>query len=674
MTPQEYPDALPPGSTLLWYEIRKVLGKGGFGITYLGRDSNLDQWVAIKEYLPSGFASRQRGHGVRPNTPNDAKTFEWGLDRFLLEAQTLARFKHPAIVRVVSFFRDSNTAYMVMEYEEGEGLDDILKRRKVLPEEEILAFLPSLLSGLEVLHRADFIHRDIKPPNILIRKNGTPVILDFGSARQAIAGQSDQMTSLLSLGYSPFEQYDTTGNRQGPWSDIYALGGVLYRAITGQKPLDAAIRISARLRNERDPMKSAEELGRGRYSVRFLKAIDMALMVLETERPQSVGEWRLQLLGEEDAASPTVLAGQPAGVTVTGVSQSPLPATKRKKSSWRSFIASLNDFGSEPDAGEEAAVAASGPQAASPPVAAAQAVVSKPAIGRGTPSGAVASPPAAAKVGGGSPPPEGAGRSIAPPVVVATPVAAAKPRAPRRGDIWVEPFTKMEFLWIPGGVFMMGSGKNESGRRADEHPAHEVELDGFWMAKYPVTWAQWHKVMKCYPEGEVPDAAHANHPVERAIWEEAQKFLRQYIRLIGTRNRLRLPTEAEWEFAARAGTTASFPFGDDSRQLGKWAWYRDNSDGRTHPVGEKEPNAWGLHDMIGNVWEWTDDWYSESYYARSPRKNPRGAPFGEIRVRRGGCWRSTASICRVAHRNRVSLASAGEATGLRLVRAEEEVK
>ncbi|MBF0426927.1 MAG: serine/threonine protein kinase [Magnetococcales bacterium] len=265
MSSTKFVDSLPPGSTLLWYEIVKVLGKGGFGITYLARDTNLDQKVAIKEYLPKGFAVREKGRAVLPNSPTDTKTFEWGLDRFLKEAQILARFKHPNIVRVMSFFRDSNTAYMVMEYEEGESLDAILKAKKTLPENELVRYIAPLLDGIEELHKKDFIHRDIKPANILVRADGSPVILDFGSARQAIAGQSgEQMTSLLSMGYSPFEQYDSSGNRQGPWSDIYAMGGVLYRAVTGAKPPDAAIRIAARLRNETDPMKPASEAGQGR--------------------------------------------------------------------------------------------------------------------------------------------------------------------------------------------------------------------------------------------------------------------------------------------------------------------------------------------------------------------------------------------------------------------------
>ncbi|MBF0625737.1 MAG: serine/threonine protein kinase, partial [Magnetococcales bacterium] len=368
MTAKKIKDALPKGATLLWYEILDVLGKGGFGITYLARDTNLDQLVAIKEYLPVGFAVRDQSHSVRPNSPNDTKTFDWGLERFLQEAQTLAKFKHRAIVRVVSFFRNANTAYMVMEYEEGDSLEAVLRRKGQMTEQDVMVFLPPLLEGLEELHRNQFIHRDIKPANILIRKDGSPVILDFGSARQALGNAGDQMTSLLSMGYSPFEQYDSSGNRQGPWSDIYAMGGVLYRCISGGKPPDAALRINARLRNSPDPMKPALEVGRGRFSDRFLIAVDKALESIETDRPQSVAAWRPLLLGapERTVAAPAASAAPaPAGMdsgaaraavqeaaamTRAGGRKEDTSGGTRKhkvqKNSWRSFIASMNEFGS----------------------------------------------------------------------------------------------------------------------------------------------------------------------------------------------------------------------------------------------------------------------------------------------------------------------------------------
>ncbi|MBF0340126.1 MAG: SUMF1/EgtB/PvdO family nonheme iron enzyme [Magnetococcales bacterium] len=652
MNSESFSSALPPGSKLLWFEIIRVLGKGGFGITYLGRDTNQNQVVAIKEYLPTAFASRRGGSEVLPNSPEDKKTFDWGLDSFLKEAQIVARFRHPSIVRVVSFFRNANTAYMVMEYVEGEGLDAKLKQRKVLNEEEIKRILPALLDGLELLHKSAFIHRDIKPPNILIRNDGSPVILDFGSARQAVAGQGDQMTSLLSLGYSPFEQYDSSGDRQGAWSDIYALGGVLYRCIAGDKPVDAALRIAARLRNDPDPVKPAVEVGRGRYSPGFLKAIDWALMALENERPQSIREWRPMLLGESGSVVVPATEGEGSSVTMlrppeAGVVGGGDAGEVRKKSSWRSFIASMNEFATQVDPEE---------------INARKTVVLRPTRGDlSTPL--VVEPTVVAPSGGHA---VRSAEVAIPPTVPGSSLAPQPPR--KRGAIWVDPLLRMEFIWMTGGGFRMGAGSHESGRKSDELPQHEVRLDGFWISKHLVTWGRWNRVMGDYPPGLYRESK-INHPVARVTWNDVQKFLRQFMRMLGENINLRLPTEAEWEYAARAGHDAPFITGDpDHWSLTDYAWVKSNAGGQSRPVGEKRPNDWGLYDMAGNVREWTEDRYQVDYYAKSPLVNPLGGTQDDARVVRGSGFNCMAKECRTARRMRVEPSSTLDDLGFRLVR------
>jgi len=293
-------NSLRPGHKVLWYEIKEVLGQGGFGITYLAYDPNLKTNVAIKEYLPIELAVREGDFSVHPVTEDRGKQYAWGLERFISEAQTLAKFKHPNLVRVLSVSEANNTAYMVMEYEHGQSLQEKLKGKRTLEEAELLKILIPILDGLEIFHKAGFIHRDIKPDNIFIREDGSPVLLDFGSARQALGEETKTLTSLVSPGYAPFEQYFSKGNEQGEWTDIYGLGATLYRAITGVAPMDADDRSNVILKTSKDVIVSAVEIGKGKYSERFLKAIDHAIQFRQEDRPQTIKEWKAEFELPED--------------------------------------------------------------------------------------------------------------------------------------------------------------------------------------------------------------------------------------------------------------------------------------------------------------------------------------------------------------------------------------
>lgn len=288
-------NSLQPGYKLHWYRIIKILGHGGFGITYLAHDTNLDQQVAIKEYLPTDLAVREGDISVHPVSEEHRESYEWGLERFISEARTLAKFKHPNIVRVLSVFTENNTAYMIMEYEHGEPMDALLKNRKTIEEKKLKSILMPMLDGLEQVHKEGFIHRDIKPPNIYIRTDGSPVLLDFGSARQSLGIQTKTLTTLVSPGYAPFEQYTSKSDKQGPWTDIYGLGATLYRAVTGIGPIDAMDRSEALLHTNKDVYVSASKIAHDKYSKEFLAAIDHALMFKTDERPQSISEWRSEI-------------------------------------------------------------------------------------------------------------------------------------------------------------------------------------------------------------------------------------------------------------------------------------------------------------------------------------------------------------------------------------------
>ena len=304
MAASHYPDALPSGHQLHWYRIEKVLGQGGFGITYLARDSNLDQPVALKEYLPVEFATRIADLTVHPRTDALRSKYAWGLESFISEARTLAKYDHPSIVRVHSVFEFNDTAYMAMRYERGDSLEALLSHHQHLEQEELTQIILLILDGLEAIHESGFIHRDIKPDNIYLREDGSPVLLDFGSARQAV-GKSHTLTILVAPGYAPFEQYYSSAGQQGPWTDIYGLGATLYRAIAGVPPVDAIARSKGILGSTRDVLVPLADIARGRYEASFLAAIDHALRFDEKDRPQSIGEWRAELCSSEVPARPS---------------------------------------------------------------------------------------------------------------------------------------------------------------------------------------------------------------------------------------------------------------------------------------------------------------------------------------------------------------------------------
>ncbi|MGH8496141.1 MAG: tetratricopeptide repeat protein [Gammaproteobacteria bacterium] len=310
--------ALPPGYELEQFRIIEVLGQGGFGITYKATDTRLQRTVAIKEYLPRQFAFRGDDSTVLPRDDNDRELFAWGLTRFIDEARALARFRHPNIIAVMHFLEANGTAYLVMEYEEGRDLESWLSMHPEGVAEDVLldGILLPLLRGLEKVHEKGLLHRDIKPENVFMRRDGSPVLIDFGASRPHAMEDTQHLTSLISAGYSPFEQYGGAG-RQGPWSDLYALAGTMYRVIAGRKPADAIAR------QQGEALTPAVEAGRGRYSETFLSAIDRGLALDPAERPQSAAEFRAMVrpdIGGSDTDS-TVVRGARVARVIAGASR-----------------------------------------------------------------------------------------------------------------------------------------------------------------------------------------------------------------------------------------------------------------------------------------------------------------------------------------------------------------
>ncbi len=292
-------EQLKKGAKLLWYQIDSVLGRGGFGITYLATDTNLNIQVAIKEYLPGDIAERKENSYIIPKTGTDGEMYRWGLTRFIEEAQILARFKHNNIVRVLSVFEENNSAYMVMEYEHGNNLELMLRTPLYQNEAKLVEVFDAILSGLEQVHAHNIIHRDIKPANIYVREDGSPVLLDFGSARQHVTDSTQNMTRILTKGYAPYEQMDNSAGPQGPWTDIYAVGATLYYAIRRELPPDAFHRFSRVVQKQPDPyIPSIKVSHSSQYSAGFLHAIDQALEFDARNRPQDALTFRKLLKPE----------------------------------------------------------------------------------------------------------------------------------------------------------------------------------------------------------------------------------------------------------------------------------------------------------------------------------------------------------------------------------------
>ncbi|MBU0499299.1 MAG: serine/threonine protein kinase [Gammaproteobacteria bacterium] len=269
------------------YRVQDVLGESGYGATYQAWDERLERPVVVKEYFPVEMAVRDSETGKVAPLPGREKDFLYGLKKYLDEAKVLAKFKHPSIVGVHDFFAENGSAYIVIEHEEGKTLAKRLDEHAgPLPEVEIIEIFVPLLQGLREVHKAGLLHRDIQPDNIFLRDAGDALLINFSAARQALGEHSKSLSVFVNQGYAPPEQYSSRG-KQGPYTDLYALGAVLYRAITGQMPVDSVERGQELMEGNPDPLSPAVEAGKGRAAPWLLKLIDSMLALKVAQRPQS---------------------------------------------------------------------------------------------------------------------------------------------------------------------------------------------------------------------------------------------------------------------------------------------------------------------------------------------------------------------------------------------------
>ena len=705
----EHITALPEETRLEEYEIRQVLGQGGFGITYLAEDTHLGKRVAVKEYLPRDFATRGVGSTVTPISSAEAADYRWGLDRFLDEGRALARFEHRHLNKVQRYFQANGTAYLVLEYIEGETLSAVLQREGQLSQAQVERLLGEVLSGLAEVHAAGYVHRDLTPGNLMLRReDGSAVVLDFGAARQAVSQRSKRMTSMGTPGYQPIEQYAAKAEKIGPWSDLYAVGMVAYQCVSGLGGTDLPDAVSRRLAQDDGAasLKAAVEVGQGRYDRQLLAAIDWAIEIQEKDRPQSIGEWR-QALPALDLQRPAA----PVRSSQSSVSAPERPLADAGRSApslprWATvagIAALLVAVGAGAYwLGQRMPVVPTAPAPAPPAVPPPRARPSAPVPNESTPGApqvypfVVETAPAGAEVEvlgvreayrpglalpAGEYQVEVRAEGYEPQRVwVDHPARGAPPRmalarAGRQpGETFRDCATCPELVVVPAGSYQMGSPSSEAGRDAAEGPVHRVTIgQAFAVGVYQVTFGEWAACASgggC--KGDRPDDAgwgRGRRPVINVSWEDAQAYVAWLSSQTG--QRYRLLSEAEWEYVARAGTTTKYWWGNEI------GGNRANCDGcgsqwdneKTAPVGSFQPNRFGLYDVHGNVWEWVQDCWNDDY--AGALSDGRAWEGGDCswRVLRGGSWHSRPWNLRSANRLRDTPDFRYASNGFRIARS-----
>jgi formylglycine-generating enzyme required for sulfatase activity len=616
--------ALDPGRfapfPLHRYEPQRILGAGGFGTAILCHDRNFDEAVVVKTL--------------------HAADLERGLDDVFREARTLRRLAHPAVIGV----RDCEYAdplakarpYLVMDYFAGGTLEQFIDQRGPLTVEQLLPVALQVARGMRTVHaQGGVLHRDLKPANVLVRKEGDTwqvKVIDFGLAlrRQTIEtslpAQSEAKTILGgsvagTLKYAPPEQMgEMRGVKPGPYSDVYAFGKTCCFALfkTTQPTRRQWGSIPDELADV--PEKCIEqELGHRHASfepvLAVLQTLDPARRRQDEEERRRKQEEQARQQREEETRRAAAEAARRQREEEQRRQREAAELQQQGEAKLARLVReSLERTGGRPTAADTAA---------------ANELVRQHHVAKERARAIVAE--------------------------VRQQWEKERPREPRPGEVVAVALgsgVEMKFAWIPPGTFLMGSPKSEP-ERSDDELQHRVTLTrGFRLGIHPVTQAQWQAVMGSNPSNFKGD----NRPVEQVSWDDCQDFCRKLAAKTG--KRFRLPTEAEWEYACRAGTTTPFYFGDtistdQANYDGNWTYgkgkigtYRE----QTTPAGSFPANAWGLFDMHGNVWEWCEDLYAT--YETSDVEDPKNTSNGTARVLRGGSWFHNPNRCRCAYRGR----------------------
>jgi serine/threonine-protein kinase len=568
--------------------------------------------------------------------------------RFQNEAASTGRIHHPNVVTIhESGQADDGTPYIAMEFLEGESLRQALARRGALPVTEVAEILQQAARGLNAAHKLGIIHRDLKPDNIFLTRGdeGETIVkvVDFGIAKLRESATHTQTGMVLGTpAYMSFEQ--ASGMRSDELdarSDIYSLGVVTYEMLTGRAPFHSDTPVGyLRMHMQEDPPPFRAV----KPDLPALPQLESVVMkALNKDRDQRYGSV-LEFAHElNSAALPSPTAESAVRVPPTRIVPPPalakpqLPVVTENPSRVKFVVRGLVLLGVIAAGLWYFSRSAEQPPAhvTSPPSGATVPAGQKPRVE--APLAELGPTPGAAKVN-----PKHGQRDVELPDVDKFMASRAK----------VNPKDGLEYRWIPPGSFQMGCSPGDNECTDDEKPPHHVTITkGFWMGQTEVTVGAYKRFAAAKGRQMAPEPDIYGRPLNRGwgdegmpivdvTWDDAQA----YCRWAGWR----LPTEAEWEYAARAGSPEA-RYGS----LDKVAWYRKDSGQQTHPVGEKQANGFGLYDMLGNVWEWVNDWYDDNYYRSSPSQDPAGPASGELHVLRGGSWINSPRDVRVSIRSRI---------------------